>query len=320
MIMGFGHDTLDYADLAGRLVRRAWIALLALATLFSWSCSTQAAEPVSSAGKVLFATYVAIKASLDKNQYGIPLYLESKEEYSTLHVDVYGVIEYPFGSVRDALLEPGNWCDINSLLFNIKASTFRKVSDQWMLTLYSGRKYYQPPEDAYKLDFRFSIDALQPDYMAIALTADNGPLFTKDHRIRVEALPLDRSTTFIHFRYDYRYGAMARAAIKSYYATIGRGKKGFSIISGGKTANPVYVGSVRGSVERNAVRYYLAIQTYLDMLALPRSQRFEKRISRWYDLTARFPRQLYEMDKVEYLANKRLEHANQLLLQIETGR
>jgi hypothetical protein len=291
-----------------------------LATVLSWHYSVQAAEPLSSDSEALLAKYPAIKSKLEKNQFGIPLYLESKEEYSSLHVDVYGIFDYPFDGVRDALQTPNNWCDINSLLINIKACTFSKVSDQWLLTLYSGRKYYQPPKDAYKLDFRFRIAAIQAEYMDIVLTAKNGPLFTRDHRIRLEAVSLDKATTFIHFSYDYKYGVLARAAIKSYYATIGRDKKGFSIIATDKKGDPVYVGGVRGSVERNAVRYYLAIQSYLDTLKIPWNQRFEKRISRWYDLTVRFPRQLYEMDKGEYLANKRREHNNQLMLQKQAGK
>jgi hypothetical protein len=246
--------------------------------------------------------------------------LESKEEYSSLHVDVYGIFDYPFEGIRDALLSPNDWCDINSLINNVKATTCRKDSGQWRLTLYSGRKYYQPPEDAHKLDFSFRIAALQPEYLDIALTAKKGPLLTRDHRIRIEAVPLDKARTFIHFGYDYSYGVLARSAIKSYYATIGRDKRGFSIIATDKSGNPVYVAGARGSVERNAVRYYLAIQTYMDTLKTPWSQRFEKRISRWYDLTARFPRQLYEMDKGEYLSSKRREHKNQLMLQIEANK
>jgi len=58
----------------------------------------------------------------------------------------------------------------------------------------------------------------------------------------------------------------------------------------------------------------------MDTLEIPSDQRFEKRISRWFYLTARFPRQLYEMGKGQYLANKRREHNNQLILQIETGK
>jgi hypothetical protein len=157
-------------------------------------------------------------------------------------------------------------------------------------------------------------------FMDIKLTAKKGPLLTRDHRLRFEAIPLGTAVTFVHFSYDYNYGVLARAAIKSYYATIGRDKKGFSIIATGNKADPVYVGGVRGSVERNAVRYYLAIQTYMDTLKIPPRQQFEQRISHWYDLNARFPQQLYELDKKEYLANKRREYNNQLMLQGEAGK
>jgi len=318
--MRYGRYELYYMTLTRRFIFQASIIFVALATLLSLSFPAQAAEPLSSGNRVLLAKYPAIKPRLEKNQFGIPLYLESREEYSSLHVDVYGIFDYPFDGVRDALQAPDNWCDINSMLFNIKACTFRKMSNQWLLTLYSGRKYYQPPKDAYKLDFSFRLAATQREYLDIALAAKKGPLLTRDHRIRCEAAPLDKGRTFIHFSYDYSYGVLARAAIKSYYATIGRDKRGFSIIATGKDGAPVYVGGVRGSLERNAVRYYLAIQTYMDSLKIPSNQRFEKRNSRWYDLTARFPRQLYELDKGEYLANKRREYNNQLMLQIEAGK
>jgi len=318
--MRYGRYELYYMTFTRRFIFQVSIIFVALATLLSLSFPADAAEPLSSGNRVLLAKYPAIKPRLEKNQFGIPLYLESREEYSSLHVDVYGIFDYPFDGVRDALQAPDNWCDINSLLINIKACTFRKLSDKWLLTLYSGRKYYQPPKDAYKLDFSFRLAATQREYLDIALAAKKGPLLTRDHRIRCEAAPLDKGRTFIHFSYDYSYGVLARAAIKSYYATIGRDKRGFSIIATGKDGAPVYVSGVRGSLERNAVRYYLAIQAYMDTLKIPPNQRFEKRNSRWYDLTARFPRQLYELDKGEYIANKRREHDNQRMLQIEADR
>jgi hypothetical protein len=277
-----------YMAITRRFIYLACIALAISATVLYPGHSALSAEPLSINGNILLVKYFAIKTRLEKNQFGIPLYLESKEESGSMHVDVYGIIDYPFDSVRDELKSPGNWCDINSMLINIKACVFSNVPDQWMLTLYSGRKYYQPPKDAYKLDLRFSIAAIQPEYMDVVLTAKNGPLFTRDYRIRLEAVPLEKAVTFIHFSYDYSYGLLARAAMKTYYATIGRDKKGFSIIATGKKGDPVYAGGVRGSVERNAVRYYLAVQVYMDTLGIPTKQRFEKMISRWYDLTARF--------------------------------
>lgn len=293
------------------------VFILSFAAL-SW-CSAQVAEPMAHGGRALLAKYPAIKAGLEKNQFNIPIYLESREEGYSSQVDVYNVIDHPFDVVRDSLQSPASWCDINSMLINVKACTFRRIDGQWMLTLYSGRKYYQPPKDAYKLDFCFRTTAQQSGYLGIALSAKDGPLLTKDHRIRIEAVPLGGARTLVHFSYAFSYGKMARMAINSYFATIGHDKKGFSIIAKDKNGEPVYLGGIRGAVERNAVRYYLALQTYMDTLKFQGEQGFEKRISRWYDLTGKFPRQLYEIDKGEYLANKRREYKNQIMLQKQTG-
>jgi hypothetical protein len=303
--------------LSKRLILHAGIAFVVSVAVFFLRHSALAVEPSSTKGEALRAKFSVFKSELENNPFGLPLYLESQEEYGSLHVDVYGIVDFPFGSISDAFRTPDNWCDINILLINVKACTFDKASDPWLLTLYSGRKYYQPPKDAYKLDFQFDIAALQPEYLEVALTAKNGPLYTTDHRVGLEAVPLDEGRTFIHFSYDYSYGVPARAAIKVYFATLGREKKGFSIIATDKNGDPVFAGGVRGSVERYAVRYYFGIQTYLDALTLPINQRFEQQISRWYDMTERYPRQLNELGKSEYLANKRREHNNQLLLQRE---
>lgn len=284
-----------------------------------WYGIGHAAEATSSSGKALLAKYPAMSAKLQKNQFSAPIHLESSELEGSLKVDMYGVFHYPFEVVRAALQTPANWCDITSLHTNIKACTTRKAADQWLLTLYSGRKYYQSPADAYQLKLKFRLAALQPDYLDAVLAAKDGPLGTKDHRIRLEAVPLDKGKTFIHFSYAYRHGPMANMAIKSYFSTIGRDKVGFSVVRG-KSGTPVYIGGVRGAVERNTVRYYLALQTYMETLKVPEGQRFEQRLGRWYDHTAKYPRQLKEVEKPEYLDAKRREHVNQLLLQKKEGR
>ncbi len=298
-----------------RFIILAVLAVAVWAATLARPDPAPAAEPVSGGGQVLLAKHAAITADLEKNQFGMPLYLESIEEPGSLHVDVYGILDAPFAPVRDSLQTPDNWCDINFLLLNIKACTFRQVSDQWLLTLYSGRKYYQAPKDAYELELIFHVAAAQKEYIDIELVGANGPLGTRDHRIRFEAAPLDTDRTFIHFRYDYSFGALARTAMASYYATIGRNKKGFSTDAIDAHGKPVYVEGARGSLERSVVRSYLAIQTFMDELETPGSERFERQIRHWYDLTARFPLQLHEMDKGQYLANKRREHSNQLRLQ-----
>jgi hypothetical protein len=43
------------------------------------------------------------------------------------------------------------------------------------------------------------------------------------------------------------------------------------------------------------------------------------RINEWYDLTTRFRKQLFDMDKNDYLTFKTKEHLNQVLLQQSIG-
>jgi hypothetical protein len=295
-------------------------AFLALTAVLSCYNCIQAAEVLHPPGKVLFSKYSTAKIEIEKCLFGIPIYLESNEDNRFLRADVYGVFDYPFGSVRDALQAPIDWCDIVSLHLNIKACTYKKEESLRLLTLYSGRKYYQPPSAAYKLIFRFHLAANETEYLNIVLNAEKGPFGTKDHLITLEAVPLDQERTFVHFSYAYSYGLMARMAMSSYFATIGHDKKGFSIINYDKKGNPVCSEGIRGAMERNAVRYYLALQTYIDTLKYPREQRFEKSINLWFDLTERYPQKLHEMDKEEYIAGKRREHGNQLNLQKEINK
>ena len=276
-------------------------------------------DTLSGGGKALLAKYSAVSVKLQKNQFGAPIYLESFERRGTQQVDMYGIFNYPFDAVKGAVQSPANWCDITSLHINIKACTTKNTAGHPQLTIYSGRKYYQSPSDAYPLKLLFRIAAQQPAYFDLALSADEGPLATKDHRIRMEAVPLDRGRTFVHFSYAYTHGALANLAIKTYFATIARDKFGFSTYAG-KNGTPVLIGGVRGAVERNTMRYYLALETFMDTLKYPEGQRFEQRLSRWYDLTARYPRQLKELEKAEYLTNKRREHLNQIALQDKEGR
>jgi len=57
-------------------------------------------------------------------------------------------------------------------------------------------------------------------------------------------------------------------------------------------------------VERNTMRYYLAIDDYV---AAPAPSQLEQRLNTWFDATERYPRQLHEMEKPDYLAMKRVE-------------
>jgi hypothetical protein len=69
------------------------------------------------------------------------------------------------------------------------------------------------------------------------------------------------------------------------------------------------VRGMRGAMERNAMRYYLAIAVYVDSLQLPENERVSRRLQAWFDATERYPAQLHEVERNAYLTMKRDEIA-----------
>jgi hypothetical protein len=103
--------------------------------------------------------------------------------------------------------------------------------------------------------------------------------------------------------------------MSTYFMTLGSDKIGFSVMDHDEDGKPVYVNGIRGVIERNSIRYYFAIQSYLDSLAEPADKQFEARINKWFELTEQHHEQLYEMDKADYLQFKRKEWQDQMRLQ-----
>jgi len=246
--------------------------------------------------EALLGVYHTHRAKLEKNDFGFPLYLESSELSGKLHVDVYGIFDHPFSSVANVLKVQGNWCDIASLHPNVKACTYVAFPNESRLY------HYRNVEE-------------RQGYLDILLSAAEGPFGTKDHRMRFEAIPLDEGRTFAHVSYTYSAGFPANLAGKIYFATLGRGRAGFTVTGSDRSGNPIYIGGQRGAIERNVVRYYLAIQSFMDSLHFPEESRLTMRLSKWYDYTTRFRKQLFEMEKKDYMEVKAEEYKNQMVLQ-----
>jgi hypothetical protein len=104
---------------------------------------------------------------------------------------------------------------------------------------------------------------------------------------------------------------MGRLAMKIYLATAGRDKVGFTVIGTQPDGQPNYIGGVRGVVERNTMRYFLAIDAYLTALSAPAPARLETRLQNWYDATENYARQLHDVDRNAYLEMKRREYRRQ---------
>lgn len=288
--------------------------IVTVALLFSAVAASSIERP-RPGEDVLLDTYHRNMAKLETSSFGLPLILESFERDDKVHVDVYGIFNYPFSSVVNVLKVPANWCDIVSLHPNVKACTYKELPGDWLLTFYIGRKAYQPLENTRQVIYHYRNVAQQQGYQDIILSAGAGPFGTKDHSMRFEALSLDRGRTFVHVSYSYSDSVALRITEKVYFATLGLGKVGFTVTGTDSNRNPIYIGGPRGAIERNAVRYYFAIQTFMDLLRYPEESRFSMRTSKWYDLTSRYRKQLFEMDKKDYLTFKAREHDNQVTLQ-----
>ena len=96
-----------------------------------------------------------------------------------------------------------------------------------------------------------------------------------------------------------------------YLATSGRDKVGFSVVERSADGKPVYVGGVRGIVERNVMRHYLALEAYLGTLAAAATERLEPRLHAYHAGLDRYPRQLHEVDLNGYMSMKQREISRQ---------
>jgi hypothetical protein len=244
---------------------------------------------------------------LASNPFHRPLVLESTQSANGLKGDVYAVVDQPFGVVAPALQGTAHWCDVLILHLNVKHCSAAGAPPGEVLRMVVGRKFDQPLEDGYKVAFAYSMPAAAADYLRIQMAAENGPLGTHDYRLTLEAVPLNAHSSFIHMSYAYAYGTAARLAMQAYLATAGRDKIGFSITGKAADGKPVYTDGVRGVLERNTMRYYLAIETYLGAVSAPPAEQPDKRARDWFNATERYATQLHEMEREDYLAMKRHE-------------
>jgi len=248
----------------------------------------------------LRAKFESLQERLAHNAYGRPLVLQSTQEGDHVEGEVYARVDQPYAAVQKALQGADNWCGILILHLNVKMCHAQPAG----LDMALGRKYDQPVEDAYRLHFDYRPVVDGPQYLRTELTSGDGPLGTRDYRIAVEAAPLDAGHTMLHMSYAYGFGFTAKVAMNAYLSTTGADKVGFSVAGKDADGKPEYVGGMRGLTERNTMRYYLAIEDYV---AAPAAGQLEQRLATWFDATERYPRQLHELDRADYIAMKRTE-------------
>jgi hypothetical protein len=287
----------------------SWFIVAGFACACGGVASAQASAADSAAA--LYAKYTAVRDELNHSQFDRPIHLESAETADELKGDVHALVSYPFPAVSAALKGADRWCDILILHLNIKGCRAEGAAPESGLRVYVGRKFDEPLKATHKVEFDYRVAAEAPDYFRLVLNADTGPFGTRNYRIVLEAVPVDRERTFLHMSYSYGYGVSAKIAMQTYLRTVGSQKVGFTVTERRTDGQAVRVDGLRGALERNVMRYYLAVDAYLAASASPPQEQLEERLRDWFESTEHYALQLHEVDQNEYLEMKRRECALQ---------
>ncbi len=105
----------------------------------------------------------------------------------------------------------------------------------------------------------------------------------------LEAIALDGRRSFLHFSYAYDEGFLTRNALKAYLATFGRGKVGFTVLGTQPDGAPYFIGGTRGLMERNAMRYFLAVEACLGAAGVDPAARAMVTQEAWFAGTEEYP-------------------------------
>ncbi len=287
----------------GRLFRNLLLCAVNLFTGIAWADAE--------AGGQLYAKYLALGEQLTRNQFSRPLVLASVETPHQVSGEIYAEIDHPFSDVRVALNNPDGWCDLMSLPMNTKYCRAQAARGGTVLKVNIGSKSAESLKAAPRIEFKYAVAQMSAQYLDIRLNAIDGPMGTSDYRIAFRAIPLATGKTFIHLTYSYSVNLAARLAMQTYLATLGRNKVGFTRVGQKADGAPRYVDGVRGVIERNTMRYYLAIESYLDSATEPPPVALEKRLQSWFTASELYPLQLHELERGEYIAMKREEYQRQ---------
>jgi hypothetical protein len=295
-----------------------WMACAALTFLGPAAGAGEAMAPSASAA-ALQGRFAAMKEILENNAFMRPLRMESIEGPKGVGGEIYAIVDHPFAAVGVALSQPSQWCDVLILHLNTKYCRPGADATKPTLRMRIGKKHDQPMEEAYQVDFAFRMIALTASYLQVTLDAGEGPVGTSDYRIVLEAAAAPDGRTLVRLSYSYAFGLAGRLAMQAYLGTAGRDKVGFTVEGAHTDGTPRLVGGTRGVVERNTMRYFLAIDAYLGALATPRPGRMEKSLRDWFAASERHARQLREMEQGEYMTMKRREYSRQQVGPMYTG-
>lgn len=274
-------------------------------------CALLAAQAQGADLGEMQSLYRSLQPRLAQSPFQRELALDSTEASERLSGDIYATLDAPLANLELVNRSPLRWCEILLLLSNTKSCVVGRQDEAPSLQMRMGTKGPQALATTTPMNFKFETSAPQATVLETHLSSNSGPMGTKDGKLRVQAIAVGPNKSFIHLHYSYSSSLAGRLATGVYLQTLGRGKVGFSKeqAEASRPADAHWVGGVRGIIERNTMRYFMGLSCALQFAGTEApTQRFAQMAPCWYDDTERYPQQLHEMGRQDYLDMKRAEY------------
>jgi hypothetical protein len=236
--------------------------------------------------------------------FGRPLTMQSRADDGEARVTLQALIDRPLRDVEAALADAQHWCSVLILHINNKGCTVTAHAPRTHIRLIVARRYDQPENQASAFDFEYQVAKATSGELSVRLNAQTGPYGMRDCSIDFDAIAAGESRTAIRMSYSYRQGGLGSLALAAYFATVGRDKVGFSVVPPGADGREHHVGGVRGLLERNLMRYFLAVDAAAATPQVSDADGYVRRLHDWFAATERYSLQLHEVDLNTYMALK----------------
>ena len=270
-------------------------------------CSTAFTNTVADAS-ALQQTFSSMEDSLSRSSLKRPLLIRSQESSEHLSGDLYASVDSSLASLYAAAGSAERWCEIVLLLSNTKACRVGSSPRANTLLVAVSSSKTADAADAATTEFQLDVRAPDSAYFEAGLTAAEGPTGTRDITLQLQAVPLSPTRSFVHLHYAYNTHWLGRVAMQAYLQTLGRGKLGFTPTTGADGAGSNYIGGARAVIERNTMRYFLGLDCALAFAQQEAPLRFNAMTACWYGQVEKYPLQLHEMQRSEYLPMKAAQY------------
>ena len=227
-----------------------------------------------------------------EGRFGIPLgWSDDNGRYRvTAHTEIATADGWK--SIRGALESAATWCRVSLLVPDVRGCQVNE-GEQTVITLSlrSGGT-----EAVREIEHVLRVDNMDPQLIHVVFRADRAAMGVREAGLSVVAR---QGTTGVELELEYglRPSIRSRLATSAYLAGKADNRPGISY-STSSDGTREYVTGLRALIERNAMRYFLAL------LATLETNNLASTIDAWYDMASRYKADLPEQNKEEYTESR----------------